>query len=670
MSVAWAHLDPPKWWLSHRMTILSVNGTTDQFRGDCPWRGKHKAPDSIAAVIVGDAPEFKCSDEGCRGRGFSQLLEKWPDGWQYSQAPSASKDEDVGDQDDGFEALGFTLDGRYVYQSATNGHIVFLSAHSEIDLYKIVPSGAFWKRYCGGDSGISWKKIARLMIAECHAKGYYLSNETRGSGIFNDRGRIVVNLGSCLLVNSPGESSFVPVHMAHFKGQFSYASPKRMTLPPPLDRDDLNKIMPLLEGLPLADKSEALILAGMIVCGHLAGALEWRPHFWLNGAAGSGKSDILKLVVAALQPTEFYFKGDTSAAGIRDNIQNASGLVIVDEVEKMGGSGERTSSINAIRRVDSLTEMMRSASDGSIAKVAKGGPGGNGFTVQIRCCALFASIYYGVEMAQDFRRFCFMTLSNPATRDPQQKRDYRAKIRPKLVETFTPEFAMRLYSWSAVNSRWIMETIEFFRQTLLEHTKDAGEADQWGTVLGAAWCLSRFGEVASENDVQVMFADVYNNMESMAWEMLDAGHGEQVLQSLMQSKPQGEHFTFGEQVEAQRRAMATGRGDDNGSQMWLARHGIVIAVSEDGKSHDMLICPGHRQLRRIMSDEGYRDYRQAFMSRKGVTVRIPAEPIDFAGFHAKRVIVVPLPKIVRDKGAEDRARITAAEVAEMGRQDR
>ncbi len=680
--VEWKYLDPKKLWGQHRMTLLSVNGEVGQFRGDCPWRGRHKSPDSICAIIVGDEPEFKCNDEACKGKLWEDVIEKWTDAWSYSQPPQDIDPDDKPNEDDGFEALGFTLDNRYVYQSASNGHIVYLGGgeHTELKLYQLVPSGSFWKHWCNSrrknstDSGISWKLIAREMIRDCHAKGYYLSNETRGSGIFTDKDRIVVNLGSCLLVNNPGEKSFTPVHMANFKGAFSYASPKRITLPPPLGRAELDQILPLLQAMPLADKSEALILAGSIVCGHLAGALEWRPHFWLYAGAGAGKSDILQLIVTALQPTQFYYKGATSAAGVRDDIRNASGLVAIDEVEKMGGSSERMSSMNAMRRVDELTEMMRSASDGSVAKVAKGGPGGTGYAVQIRCCAFFASIYYGIEMAQDYRRFCFISLSNPATRDPNQKRDYKARIRPLIKKTFTPEFAMQLYSWSVVNSRWILETIEFFRQNMLDFTKDAGESDQWGTVLGAAWCLTRYGEQPTAKDVEDMFREAHNNMESLAWEMLDASHGEQVFAALMQSKPQGQQETIGSQVEAVRRAMKLGLGGrDLESQMWLAKHGVIVAPSEGKKGHDLLVCPGHRQLRRIMADEGYRDYKQAFMSRKGVEMRRLAEPLDFGGYEVINVIVVPLKPMVVDKGAEERAvaakSMTAEDVASFGRQE-
>ncbi len=652
------------------MTLLSVNGSTTDFKGDCPWRGKHKQPDSMCAVFVGEEPSFTCSDPACVDRQWNDLTEKWKDGWTYSQPPQEGGSDEQPSEDDGFEPLGFTLDGKYVYQSARTGHIVEIGAgeHTELKLYQLVPSGPFWKHYSGGDS-LSWKKIARMMISACHEKGYYLSNETRGSGIFTDSDCIVVNLGSCLLVNKKGEPSFTPVHMANFKGKFSYASHNRIMLPPPLERADTDKILPLLQMLPLSDKNEALILAGAIVCGHLAGALEWRPHFWLNSAAGGGKSDILNLVVTALQPTKFYYKGDTSPAGVRDDLKNAAGLVAIDELEKMGGSAERMSSMNAMRRVDGHTEMMRSSSDGSVAKVAKGGPGGAGYTVQIRCCAFFASIYYGVEMAQDFRRFCFITLTNPSTRDPEQKKRYRSEIRPKLVETFTPEFAMRLYSWSVVNSRWILATIEFFRKHMLDHTKNAGESDQWGTVLGAAWCITRSGDAATAEDVKQMFDDAHNNMESLAWEMLDSSHGEQVMQALMQNKPNGEHVTIGEQVENVRRSMNLGLADrDNEARVWLARHGIIVAPSTDrAKSHDLLICPGHRQLRKIMADEGYRDYKQAFMSRKGVTVRVLAEELNFEGSKTNRVIVVPLKALVRDKIAEANARmITAAEAEQLG----
>src|SRR5690606_15601868 len=112
----------------------------------------------------------------------------------------------------------------------------------------------------GGDS-ISWKKIAREMMKKCHDKGYYMHTETRGAGMFIDRSRIVVNLGAHLIVNEKDSKAFVPVHMASFRGDYNYATPRRLVLPPPMGKEELDKILPIFEMMPWQDKGDALILA-------------------------------------------------------------------------------------------------------------------------------------------------------------------------------------------------------------------------------------------------------------------------------------------------------------------------------------------------------------------------------------------------------------------------
>lgn len=660
MQINWSLLDPKKWWAAHRMAVVKQSENT--YSGDCPWRTRHKQPGSIATIEVGDAPEFRCTDPFCRSHTFESLTEKWPDGWCYAQDLSSSEDIEDANEDDGFEPLGFTPSGTYMYQSVRTGHVVEMKAsnHTEINLYALVPSGSFWKQYCGGSS-ISWKKIARDMMRSCQDKGYYMHTETRGAGMFIDRNRIVVNLGAHLIVNEPGSDAFVPIHMANFRGDYNYATPRRLVLPPPMEEKEIDKILPIFEMMPWQDKGDALILAGAIICGHMAGALKWRPHFWLTGAAGSGKSDIFNKIVGALQPFPMLFEGSTSAAGIRDSIANSSGLVGVDEMEKQGGSSERMSSLGTIKRVDSIMEMMRSASSGSRAKVAKGGPDGKGFEVQFKCCAFFCSIYYGVEMAQDYRRFCFMRLQSPDQRAPEQKEVYQREIQPLLEKTFTPEFAMRLYSWAVANSRKILSTIDYFKSEMLKFCKDAGEADQWSAVLGAAWALTRHGQDAKAADVVAMFEMCAANRMAVDNEIKDASHSERVFHALMQGIPQGEHYTIGSQIAVQRRAIASGMPtDDDGAHMWLAQRGIVVGKDE------IYVCVGHQQLSKVLAAAGYSDYRQALLGRHGV--RIEHRKMEFAGFMATRVLVIPL-EPMGERQREKRPPITAEDVERYGRRE-
>ncbi len=78
------------------------------------------------------------------------------------------------DNSEGFEPLGITADGKFVYQNIRNGNVCFLASsnHNELSLYGLVPDSAFWKQYSGSNDP-SWRFVARKMMTSCISIGQY-----------------------------------------------------------------------------------------------------------------------------------------------------------------------------------------------------------------------------------------------------------------------------------------------------------------------------------------------------------------------------------------------------------------------------------------------------------------------------------------------------------------
>src|SRR3546814_4223950 len=109
----------------------------------------------------------------------------------------------------------------------------------------------------------------------------------------------------------------------------------------------------------------AALLSGWVALAPLCGALRWRPHVWLTGGAGSGKTTVLNEYVHPLMAgCDLFAQGNSSEAGIRQELKADALPVLFDESEQ---NDEREAA-----RVQAVLALNRQASTESEAKTFKG----------------------------------------------------------------------------------------------------------------------------------------------------------------------------------------------------------------------------------------------------------------------------------------------------------
>src|SRR3546814_12291625 len=75
-------------------------------------------------------------------------------------------------------------------------------------------------------------------------------------------------------------------------------------------------------------------LAGWIAIAVICGALNWRPHVWLTGSSGSGKSWLLDNVIRPLiGAIAVHCHSNSTEAGIRQTLATDARPVLFDEAE-------------------------------------------------------------------------------------------------------------------------------------------------------------------------------------------------------------------------------------------------------------------------------------------------------------------------------------------------
>lgn len=215
-------------------------------------------------------------------------------------------------------------------------------------------------------------------------------------------------------------------------------------------------------------KVDALLMFGWLCAGVLGGALSWRPLVWVSGPRGTGKSTLqgfIRSVITCGMQEGIVSISDATAAGIWQKLVHCTYPVGVDEIEATADN----------RKVQAVVALARQAASGGV--ILRGGAEHQGREFTVRSCFLFSSILIPPLLGQDLSRLAILEL-RPLKEGPQMVIDEATAgqvgraLRARLVQ-----------QWARFG-----RVYQTFRGALIEHGKhDARGADQFGTLLAAAW---------------------------------------------------------------------------------------------------------------------------------------------------------------------------------------
>jgi len=306
----------------------------------------------------------------------------------------------------------------------------------------------------------------------------------RGTGVWEDRGRIVVNTGNVLMVNG----KVTP--MTSIKSRYVYIKTLH-NIPSvhanPLTVEESQKLIDVCAMFNWEKIRSGAFLAGWIAVARIAGALPVRPHVWVSGEAGSGKSTILEALVKrglGDNSAKLYGAGGTTEAGIRQTMQGTSIPMIFDEFET-------TDAKETNARVDSILEMLRQSWKKNDSKVYKGSADGTAQSYTIQFAALVASIQVNLKNQADRTRFCVLEL------DAHNQRPDQWELISKAITDITEDYGERLFSRMVHMAPTILKSHEIIRDSVpAGMTRRFGE--QVGMLLAGYWALYSDSVVTTE----------------------------------------------------------------------------------------------------------------------------------------------------------------------------
>lgn len=534
-----------------------------------------------------------------------------------------------------FAILGYDEDNYFFFHHGKKQILVRTArSFSDIGLIELAPINWWEEAFPAANGGIDKKAACNWLFRTADARGIYDMERVRGRGAWMDKGRYVFHHGDRLTVDGQ--------QVGITRIQSSYVYPMAKSMPEPaevmLSAEEGAHLVKVAEMIRWSMPSSAALLAGWVMLAPICGALRWRPHIWLTGAAGTGKSTVQRDYCGALtRGFNIYAQGESTEAGIRQKIRGDARPVLMDEAES---NDEKSKG-----RMDAILATIRQASTESQAETLKGTISGASMNFRIRSMFCLASINTNLDKKADIDRLCKLTVRPPA-------RDGSSEAHWKLLESELYKIANDDTISSKVLARGlrmmpvILKNIEVFCRVAAHHFGSQREGDQLGTLLSGAWSMGS-DEVATDEQARAMI-DSYDWKEHT--EDHDQDDAERALGDVLDAKIRvgtiGELSVY-ELIRECSTPHRLGTLQSKDADAALRRHGIRVEI-KDGV---LLFGTSVKTLKELVVKSSYATDLRGQLLRLPGADRYDNKPLKFNGRNSK-VVAIPLAPILEGEASD------------------
>ncbi|EGG9814440.1 hypothetical protein ID007_004301 [Salmonella enterica] len=511
-----------------------------------------------------------------------------------------------------FRFIGYDND-RYYLQHLERGQTISYRAKeiSENILIDLADADT-WAHYFPAKGGRFDKQaLLSWFFKQGRAAGLFNPENIRGRGAWIDDGRVIVHHGDRLTVDGD-ELPFERI--AELKTQYIYQ--RRPALSTICD-----KALTIKEGRELVETCSMFrweqAISGKLLCGWLflapvCGALKWRPHIWLTGGAGSGKTTVLDRFSHHLMPMECVIpaNGGSSESGIRQALGSEARPATFDEFE--------ADSKESRQKQEEILILARQASSDTAARTYRGTTSGTAQTFSLRTMIMFSSIGVGLVQQQDIERVEVLRLRNAndnANDTPWEE------IKTRLMAISEDKtLGSRVMTRAVRMIPVINQTIDLFTHYAALELNSQRNGDQIGALLAGAWCL--------QNDKAPTREDVLNVLASIDWTDHKQSHVDEsdeivdVLLALAVNAGGGSRISLGRLIlqsagiEAMDGAPVAHDYNLRTVNELLALHGVKV----DLKANQLRLHPKNMELLKLLADTKYATgFRERLKRVKGAT---------------------------------------------------
>lgn len=436
-------------------------------------------------------------DPGAQQDDAPPLPEEPPEEQERQPDPERAEAPDTMDsaEETGFAAVDLDAEGLpflclgydhgvYYYLPKGTRQVVELKAdqHGRSSLVALAPL-TWWERNFPGRKGPAWAIAADTMIRTSERRGVYDPGRIRGRGAWEDGGKPVLHQGSSLIVSGNR------VGLTEHKSRYIYEAAA------PLDQGASGDVLPASKAVHLVELCDLLswerpisskLLVGWCVVAPICGALNWRPHVWVTGPAGSGKSWVVDNILRpVIGPAALMVQSNTTEAGLRQELKHDARPVVFDEAE-----GEDR---QAQKRIQNVLELMRQASTDSGAAILKGTVSGKAMSFRIRSAFAFSSIGVNLQQQADASRVTVLSLVRNQRPTASEEFEF---IKSTWAKVLTPDFCAGLRARAVSLLPIIRKNATVFGRAAAEHLGSQRTGDQVGALLAGVFALYKSREAS------------------------------------------------------------------------------------------------------------------------------------------------------------------------------
>ena len=520
-----------------------------------------------------------------------------------------------------FQCLGF--DGEtYFYQPRATGQVTKLSrsGHTSTNLVSIAPL-AYWETLYPAKSGANWTQAASNLFEASANVGVYKPNRIRGRGAYIDKKHTLLHLGEEIICNGerlsilkklPFKTNYIYQRSANLNGCGNEA---------PLSDIAAYEVLELAQRFQWDVPASGMLLAGWIALAPICGALDWRPHIWLTGGAGTGKSAILdRFVSPLLADMGVHVSGNTTEAGLRQTLKSDALPIVFDEAE----SNEKADQT----RMQSILALARVASSETNAQMIKGSPNGEVIRFHLRSMFFLSSISTALKQGADRTRFTQLTLKTTSKFNKHERAMHWEQLEKDLDNKINDDTAKKLISRTFSLITVIKKNIKVFSRLAGEKFDSQRLGDQYGALLAGAYSLMS-SEVVTLDKAIEMINSVSWESYSEATELPDE---RRCLQTILQHsvKIEKSDLLLGELVEVAGGKYHTFLESEQ-AQDTLGRHGLKV-----GKDC-LMVSNTSEALREILNGTSWQHSWSQVLTRLPNAEKAPATRFKGQGSVAKAV---------------------------------
>lgn len=455
---------------------------------------------------------WDAADAVAEGRDLTWIIAFIKGGIEYGKAkeemsPATTREEKIATKEKEvkkgldalpFECLGYNHNNSY-YAPVQTGQLMVMSSssHTKQNLFYMAELKN-WREAYPSSNRPFWdidQAISDMMV-ECRRLGTFDMDNIRGRGAWIDNGRVVVHLGNKMMVDGVIQETMKVENSEYFYELAGGFSPPSNDF---ISAKEARELFDMMCKFRWANPLFPLMLLGWCIMAPFCGAFKYRPHIWITGPAGAGKTWIQDNVVNRIVGDYALMATSASTeAGIRSKLKCDARPVLFDEAEAQDAEG--------IRRQQKILELARQSSSESEAQLYKGASTGGFINYRIRSSFCFSSIGVNITQNADQSRIS-MLLLNPQEKYDQEKIEAEnEQFREATLYCSTilnEDFIDRVHGRTIHYLKEITESVQNFSSAFNALLRNQRNADQVGTLCGVA--------------LSYMEGRVYTHEEALKW---------------------------------------------------------------------------------------------------------------------------------------------------------